>query len=127
MPLRLTQMQASMWFGAVVVFTTLTVAIQAERALTTAATVAIAGLVVSAVAYLLTEFAMRPIASRALSGSAVERPRGSGVGDRLVIFWLLGTGAPVVGLVLSSVLALSGVDTPRPSWRWWRWCSAASS
>ena len=69
-PLRLTQMQAMMWLGATLLFTLLAVILQPARAPTTGATVAIAGIVVCAVAYLLTEFALRPIAARALTGEA---------------------------------------------------------
>jgi adenylate cyclase len=106
-PLRLTQLQGALWSGAVVLFTVLAALLQPERALTTFATVAIAAVVVCAVAYLLTQFAVRPISARALAATPLTaRPRGVGVGDRLVIFWCLGTGVPVLGLMLAALLAL---------------------
>ena len=106
-PLRLTQLQGGLWGSAVVLFTGLAVVLQPDRALTTFATVAIAAVVVCAVAYLFTQFATRPVSARALaSTSLTSRPRGVGVGDRLVIFWCLGTGVPVLGLVLVALLAL---------------------
>ena len=113
-PLRLTELQLAMWLVATALFTGLALALQPGRALTTGLTVGIAGVVGSGVAYLLSEFAMRPLSARALAGEPqTRRPRFVGVGDRMVIFWCLGTGAPVVGLVVVCVLALAGYDTTR--------------
>ena len=111
-PLRLTQMQGGLWLGATVLFTLLALLIQPGRAVTTGLTVGIAGLVGSGIAFMLTEFVLRPISARALAGAPVtQRPRGAGVADRMVIFWCLGTGAPVVGLAITSVLALTTDQT----------------
>ena len=113
-PLRLTQLQSVLWLGGTVVFTALALVLQPSRAVTTGLTVAIAGIVVGAFAYLLTQFTLRPIAARALASQPLtERLRGAGVGDRMVIFWCLGTGVPVVGLVVTAVLALAGDHTSR--------------
>lgn len=107
-PLRLTQLQGALWGGAVVLFTGLAVLLQPERALTTFATVAIAAVVVYAVAFLFTQFAVRPVSARALASAPLgSRPRGVGVADRVVIFWCLGTGVPMSGLVLAAILALT--------------------
>ncbi|WP_148616424.1 adenylate/guanylate cyclase domain-containing protein [Nocardioides rubriscoriae] len=106
-PLRLTQLQGGLWLGATVLFTGLALLLQPSRALTTFATVAIAAVVVCAVAYLFTQFAVRPVSARALAAAPLTaRPRGVGVGDRLVIFWCLGTGVPMLGLMLTALLAL---------------------
>jgi adenylate cyclase len=111
-PLRLTQLQAGMWMAATVLFTLLAVYIEPGRALTTGLTVGIAGVVGSGVAYLIAEWAWRPIAARALAGEPLRtRHRGAGIGGRMVIFWCLGTAAPVVGLIVASVLALTGDET----------------
>lgn len=113
-PLRLTQLQALMWVTATVLFTLLAVVLQPARALSTGLTVGIAGLIACGVAYLLTEFTMRPLAARALAGeSFTRRPRGAGVGDRMVIFWCLGTAAPVVGLAVTAIVALTDESTTR--------------
>lgn len=107
-PLRLTQLQGGLWGCATLLFTLLAVLLQPARALVTFATVAIAAVVVCAVAYLLSQFAIRPIAARALAAAPLrQRPRGAGVGDRLVIFWCLGTAVPMTGLLLAAVLALA--------------------
>jgi adenylate cyclase len=111
-PLRLTLMQAGMWLVATALFTLLAVVLQPSRALSTGLTVGIAGLVSCGVAHLLTEFTLRPLAARALAGASVSRrPRGAGVGGRMVLFWWLGTGAPVVGLLVAAIVALTDDGT----------------
>ncbi|CAB4701967.1 MAG: HAMP domain-containing protein [Actinobacteria bacterium] len=112
-PLRLTVMQTLLWAGATVLFVLLAVIFQPDRAVGIGLTVGLAGVVVCAVAYLLTEFVLRPISAQALSDDVRRHPRGLGVGGRMVTFWLLGTGAPVVGLVIAAILALTGSDTSK--------------
>ncbi|TQK69041.1 adenylate/guanylate cyclase domain-containing protein [Nocardioides sp. SLBN-35] len=107
-PLTLTVMQLVMWLVGTLLFTMLTVLLQPSRTLGTALTVSIGGVVVAGISYLFTEFSLRPIAARALSDVRVtERMRGVGVGPRMAIFWTLGTGAPVVGLLIAAILALT--------------------
>jgi adenylate cyclase len=107
-PLTLTVMQLVMWLIGTLLFTMLTIFLQPSRTLGTALTVSIGGIVVAGISYLFTEFSLRPIAARALSDVRVtERIRGVGVGPRMAIFWTLGTGAPLVGLLIAAVLALT--------------------
>ncbi|MBM9458662.1 HAMP domain-containing protein [Nocardioides sp. zg-536] len=107
-PLHLTVLQFLIWLVGTVLFTVLTVVLQPSRALGTGLTVGIGAVVVAGISYLLTEFSLRPIAARALSDSRVtHQVRGVGVGPRLTIFWLLGTGAPVIGLLIAAILALT--------------------
>ncbi|KRC53643.1 MULTISPECIES: adenylate/guanylate cyclase domain-containing protein [unclassified Nocardioides] len=109
-PFWLTTMQLVLWTTGTVLFTVLSVVLQPSRALGTGLTVGITTVIVAGVAYLLTEFALRPVAARALSDVRVTgRLRGAGVGPRQAIFWWLGTGAPTVGLLITAILAL----TPR--------------
>ena len=119
MPVRLTLLQGAMWLAATVLFTVLALILQPDRALSTGLTVGIAGIVGCGIAYLLTEFAFRPIAARALAGEPLtDRPRGVGVGDRMVIFWFVGTGAPVVGLLVGAADRAGRRRTSRgPGWR----------
>jgi adenylate cyclase len=113
-PLRLTGLQAVLWLAGAVLFTLLALLIQPDRALTTGLTVGIAGIVGCGIAFMLTEFVMRPISARALAGAPIlERPRGAGVADRMVIFWCLGTAAPIVGLVVTAILTLTGDEITR--------------
>jgi adenylate cyclase len=105
-PWFLTRIQAGLWFGATVLFTMLALLLQPERAVTTALTLGIASLVVC-------EFALRPIAAKALSGEDRVRVHGLGVRRRMLLFWGLGTGAPVAGLVVVAILTLTQGDISR--------------
>jgi adenylate cyclase len=109
-PWYLTRIQAGLWLGATAIFTLLALLLQPERAATTALTIGIASLVVSGIAFLFSEFALRPVAARALSGEQRLHVRGLGVRRRMVLFWALGTGAPVVGLVVVAILVLTVGD-----------------
>ncbi len=106
-PWFLTKIQGGLWIGGTVLFTVLALLLQPERALTTALTVGIATLVVSGIAYLFSEFALRPIAAKALEGKERIRVQGLGVRRRMTLFWALGTGAPVVGLIVAAILTLT--------------------
>jgi adenylate cyclase len=110
-PLRLTLLQATLWAVATVLFTALAAAVQPELIFTVAFTVAFAGIVVCANAYLLSEFALRPIAARALSERMPRRPLSAGVNVRILLFWCLGTGVPVAGLVMVALFSLIQGDT----------------
>ncbi|TIC85048.1 adenylate/guanylate cyclase domain-containing protein [Nocardioides sp. GY 10113] len=107
-PLWLTLIQFAIWAAGTVLFTVLASVIQPSRALGTGLTVGIGAIVVSGVAYLVTEFSLRPIAARALSDRRVTgRLRGVGVGPRMMLFWVTGSAAPVTGLLIAAVLALT--------------------
>jgi len=110
-PLRLTLMQLALWLAGTVLFTLLAVVLQPERWVSTLLTVGIGAVMVAGIAYLLTEFALRPIAARALEGSPPPRVRGVGVGQRMVLFWTVGTAMPVIGLAVAALLALVERDT----------------
>jgi adenylate cyclase len=114
-PLHLTIVQATLWGAATVVFTMLAMVLQPALVPAVPVTVAFAGIVVCAHAYLLSEFALRPVAARALSAGAPDRLLGGGVRLRMLLFWCLGTGVPVAGLIMFALLALvrGGVPAPR--------------
>lgn len=113
MPLRLTLIQAWLWFGGFVVFTVLALVFQPELVLGTGFSIAISGLVVSAIAYLLAEFALRPISARAMTGSSRGRRGMTGVQARMLLFWSIGTAAPVAGLAVVALVALTAGDMSR--------------
>ncbi|MFD9894875.1 adenylate/guanylate cyclase domain-containing protein [Amycolatopsis sp. NPDC059027] len=108
-PLRLTLVQLSLWGLATVLFTVLAAILQPNLVAAIGFTVGFAGIVVCANAYLLGEFALRPIAARALTGAAWHSA-GAGIGLRMLLFWCLGTGVPVAGLVTVAVFALARQD-----------------
>ena len=110
LPWRLTRIQAAFWTGAVVLFTAINVVIQPERALNAGFSVAIAGMMVSATAYLLSEFAFRPVSALALAEHGPIPSKGFGIRQRMVLFWGLGTAAPVIGLMTVALIGLVGQD-----------------
>jgi len=107
-PLRLTLIQGGLWGVAFVVFTVQALIMQPERTLGTGFAILISGLVVSTIAYLETEFVLRPLAARALTGRARSRRGVTGVQARMLLFWGIGTAAPVAGLGIAAVVALVG-------------------
>jgi adenylate cyclase len=106
-PIRLTVIQGGLWFGGLVVFTVEALVLQPDRALGTAIAILISGLVVSTIAYLQAEFALRPIAARALTGQARARRGMTGVQARMLLFWGIGTAAPVIGMATTTIVALT--------------------
>jgi adenylate cyclase len=111
LPWRMTLIQLVLWLGGVVVFAVVAALAQPEAVLGAVSAVGIAGLVVSAIAYLFAELALRPVAARALAGRADAGEMGAGVARRMLVFWGLGTAAPVLGLVVAALAALGRDDT----------------
>ena len=111
LPLRLTLIEVLLWLVATVLFTVMTLVLQPENALRIAATVFDGMIVTCSVSYLLTEFALRPVAARALADSPPPRRLlAAGLKARTVFFWAVGSGVPVAGLMLAAVVALIEQD-----------------
>ena len=107
LPLRLTLIEVLLWLLAAVFFTVMTLILQPENALRVALTVVDGTIITCSVSYLLTEFALRPVAARALVDSPPPRRLlAAGLKARMVFFWAVGSGVPVAGLMLAAVLAL---------------------
>lgn len=109
-PLRIMGVQVVLWGFAVLCFTALNMTFDPLLALGVGLTVAVGGLTTSSAAYLLGELALRPVAARALAAGAPERRRVPGVAGRWLLAWALGTGAPVVGLALVGIVALTSAE-----------------
>jgi adenylate cyclase len=111
LPLRLTMIEVFLWLLATVIFTVLTLIVQPESVLRVLVTTFDGGIVTCAASYLLTEFALRPIAARALADQAPPRRLlAAGLKARTVFFWAVGSGVPVAGLMLTAVVALIQKD-----------------
>jgi adenylate cyclase len=65
------------------------------------------GIVVATGCYLITEFALRPVAAQALEAGRPPRRFAHGVMGRTMTVWLLSSGVPVLGILLLAVFALS--------------------
>jgi len=109
-PLRVMLVEVVLWGAAVVAFAVLNLFFSPLLALGVGLTVALGGLTTGSVAYLLTELALRPVASRALAAGPVDRRGVPGVTARWLFAWALGTGAPIVGLGLVGIVALTSVE-----------------
>ncbi|MGK2882334.1 MAG: adenylate/guanylate cyclase domain-containing protein [Mycobacterium sp.] len=64
------------------------------------------GIVVSTSCYLLTEFALRPVAAQALAAGRPPRRAAEGIMGRTMLVWALGSGVPVLGILLAAAITL---------------------
>jgi adenylate cyclase len=69
--------------------------------------VGFSGVVMATLCYLLTEFALRPVAAQALEAGPPPRRLTAGIMGRTMIVWLLSSGVFLVGIALTAVFALS--------------------
>jgi adenylate cyclase len=66
----------------------------------------ICGVLVATGAYLITEFALRPVAAQALEAGRPPRRLTSGLMGRTMMVWFLGSGVPVIGIALVAFFQL---------------------
>jgi adenylate cyclase len=107
LPLQLTLIEVVLWLIATVFFSILAAILQPASLPHILVTLLDGAIVTAAYSYLLSEFALRPIAARALADDPPpKRLLAAGLEARTVFFWAVGSGVPVVGLMLVSVFAL---------------------
>lgn len=84
-----------------------------EFAAVVAGTIWLGGETTSALVFLVSERTFRPITARALAARPPSAAGALGVRDRLIFAWMLGTGVPLVGVLVVGVVGLtkSDVDT----------------
>ncbi len=75
-----------------------------------AATIWFGGETTCALGYLLYERALRPVTARALAARPTGATTAPGVRLRLVMAWLLGTGVPLIGVLVLGVIGVAGWD-----------------
>lgn len=107
MPLRLTGIQALLWFLTSAIVTVSFAAHDLSYIAPIAFTGAFAGTVTCAICYLFSEFVLRPTAAQALASAPPTRVRRTGVTTRTVTAWLIGTGIPVLGLMIIAITSLT--------------------
>ncbi|GAB2935314.1 adenylate/guanylate cyclase domain-containing protein [Rhodococcus aerolatus] len=112
-PWRLTLIQAALWGGAAVVLGTLYGLADANVLPKVLFTIVFSGVVVCANAYVLTEFALRPVAARALAAGVPKLRRSARIGWRTVTLWVIGSGIPVLGLMVVAVFAIVRSDVSK--------------
>ena len=108
-PARELVVHGTLWALGAVVFTVLNARYSGELALLVAITVGLAAAATCAVAYLLAQRVLRPVAARALADQVPDDPALPGITTRLLLTWALGTGVPVLGVTLIGAGVLLGV------------------
>ncbi|OLT15189.1 guanylate cyclase [Pseudonocardia sp. CNS-139] len=118
-PLRLVGVQSVLWAVAVVLFVGLNVAFASPRlAVSVGETILLGGITTCALSYLLSERILRRAAARVLADRPQRRRGLPGMVLRSLLFWALGTGVPVVGLMLAAVSVLVYGDVPASQLAW---------
>jgi len=106
-PWALTRVLLVLWGIGTALFTTLYGLIDTQYIPKYILAISFSGIVVSTSCYLFTEFALRPIAAQALEAGRPPRRVAPGIMGRTMTVWLLGSGIPVVGILLAAMFALS--------------------
>jgi adenylate cyclase len=109
-PLRLFWVVSGLWLLATFVFAAFNATNGAELAVYVAIVVFLSGISTAAVAYLLAERIGRSVAARALQSGVPDRVAVRSVTVRALFAWSLGTGVPVLGLVLVALSVLTIAD-----------------
>lgn len=105
-PWKLTFISGVLWTAGTVVMTLLYTLRYPDLIWKTGFTIAFAGIVVCANTYLMTEFALRPVAARALASSPPRRAAGVGITWRALLIGAYGA-LPVAGLMIVAVFQLA--------------------
>ncbi|WP_278314201.1 adenylate/guanylate cyclase domain-containing protein [Lolliginicoccus levis] len=106
MPWRLTLVQAALWALGTVLFALGYGSIDREVGIRVGLFAAVTTVVVSVMAYLLSEFALRPTVAKALAANPAARKRLGTISARILIGWLVGTAVPVMALLVLASEAL---------------------
>ncbi|HEU5150811.1 MAG TPA: adenylate/guanylate cyclase domain-containing protein [Iamia sp.] len=112
-PLRLFRVQIRLWLLSAVVFATVNGLLTPRLITRVGFPIILGGLTTCALTYLTTERMLRPLAARALAEGALDRPRLPGVTARQLLTWALGTGVPILGLVITGIFGAAESDTSR--------------
>lgn len=107
-PWRLTLVQATLWVLGAAVITTAYGIVDPDAIPPVGFTILFAGLVVCGVAFLFAEFGLRPIAALALASGSAPSSRSARALTRVRVVWALGSGIPVLGLIIVAVYTLAG-------------------
>jgi adenylate cyclase len=106
-PLRLVRVQALFWVAAAAFFALVNRDLSAAGGVKVGLTVLLTGIVTCSIAYLLSEFAMRPVSAQALAARPPDELLVPGVTARTLLAWTTGSGVPVLGLLIGAVFALA--------------------
>lgn len=107
-PMVLARLQLFFWLIAVVLFTTLYGLQDWNMTAKVGFATGISAIVVSVFSYLLVEFALRPLAAQVLEVNGPSVSRRSGLRVRTLVTWAVGTGLPLIGIILTAALSYAG-------------------
>lgn len=106
-PWRLTRVLLALWGVGTILLTTAYGLVDPNFIPKVALGVSFPGIVVSASCYLFTEFALRPVAAQALEAGRPPRRIAPGIMGRTMTVWALGSGVPVLGILLAATITLT--------------------
>jgi class 3 adenylate cyclase len=106
-PWRLTRVLLALWGGGTILLTTLFGLEDTRYIAKFLLGISFSGIVVSASCYLFTEFALRPVAAQALEAGPPPRRFAAGIMGRTMVVWMLGSGVPVLGILLAAIITLT--------------------
>ena len=106
-PWRLTRVLLVLWAGGTLILTVLYGLQDSQYIPKVLLGISFPGIVVSASCYLFTEFALRPVAAQALEVGPPPRRFAPGIMGRTLTVWALGSGVPVLGILLAAIITLS--------------------
>jgi adenylate cyclase len=106
-PWRLTRVLLALWGGGTVVLTIIYGLQDTNYIPKVLLGISFPGIVVSASCYLFTEFALRPVAAQALEVGPPPKRFAPGIMGRTLTVWALGSGVPVLGILLAAIITLS--------------------
>jgi len=107
-PLRQLHVALTLWLVAAVGVFVINVGFSPLLASIVSVTTLLGAVTTVALAYLLAERIMRPVAARALAHGMPEKPVLPGVTTRALLAWALGSGVPLVGTCAVAIVALTG-------------------
>lgn len=110
-PWVLTALQGVLWIVGAALFATMYGLREPALIPKALLTSLLSGAVVCAAAYLMTEFAMRPFAAMALASFPTMQRRGLKM--RAMVTWLLGSGVPLIGIVLVMLFGAGNSQTSK--------------
>ncbi|MGV0718763.1 adenylate/guanylate cyclase domain-containing protein [Mycolicibacterium sp. XJ662] len=105
-PWRVAWALIALWGVATVLFTTLYGIVDTVFIPRFLFSLAFPGVMVATAGYLTTEFALRPVAAQALEYAPPPRRLSGGLMGRTMTVWLLGSGVPLIGIVITALFAL---------------------
>jgi adenylate cyclase len=109
-PTRFVVIGGVFWTIAAVLFTLLNLPTSGWPALVVGGALLLGGETTCALGYLLAERITRPVTALALAGGPAPEPVGPGVAGRLLMAWSLGTGVPLLGVVMIGAAGLADPD-----------------